>query len=226
MKHISEDYKLAAVQHYLNQSHNRQVTARAFSCPKRSLTRWTRRFRDIHSLKRPNRDPISYKITQEQAGWAVQYVRTHQTISSTELLSAIQARFPRIDISARHLSRVVRENNLTRKRTRHGHFPRQRYRQPVNWSQQLRAFYRLMDAHPIDRIISIDETSLTPFMYRAHSRCDLGERCIQVTNNNQVFTKHTIVGAITSRSLLGWEMYDQGANDRKNGHSLDSTHKW
>jgi hypothetical protein len=36
MKHKSEDYKLAAVQHYLNQSHNREVTARAFSCPKRS----------------------------------------------------------------------------------------------------------------------------------------------------------------------------------------------
>ena len=211
MKHKSEDYKIAAVRPYLNQSQNRDDTARTFSCPKRSLTRWRARFRDTQSIRRHNRIPVAYKVTQEQAAWAVNHVRSHQTISSPELQTAAQNRFPGIDISTRRLFRVVRQNNLTRKRTRHGHFPRERYRQPVDRSEQLRAFYRITDAHPIDRIISIDETSLTPFMYRAYSRCDLGDRCIQVTDNNRVFTKHTFVCAITDARLLGWEMYDEGA---------------
>ena len=100
---------------------------------------------------------------------------------------------------------------MTRKRTRHGHFPTQRYRRPVNRSQQLRAFYNVTDAHPINRIISIDETSLTPFMFRAYSRCQLGDKCVQVTDENRVFTKHTFVAAITNQRLLGCELYDEGA---------------
>ena len=146
MKHKSEDYKIAAVKHYLHESHNREFTARAFSCPKRSLARWTRRYRDTQAIQRQNRESIAYKVTEAQAAWAADYVRTHQTISSPELLRTFQERFPGAQISARHLSRVVRENNLTRKRTRHGHFPRERYRQPVNRSQQLRAFYQILSS--------------------------------------------------------------------------------
>src|SRR5690349_17041142 len=127
MKHKSEDYKLAAVRHYLQQSRNRNVTARAFSCPKRSLARWTRRYRDTQAIQRQNRESVAYKVTEEQAAWAAEYVRTHQTISSPELVRAFQERFPGAVMSTRHLSRVVRENNLTRKRTRHGHFPRERF---------------------------------------------------------------------------------------------------
>ena len=211
MKHNSEDYKLAAVRHYLKKSHSFKATCRAFDCSRLSLRRWTQRFQADNSIKRHNRPAISYKITETQANYAASYLLDHQTASTRELMLAMQERFPGFAISPQHLADVVRDFNLTRKRTRHGHFPTQRYRLPVNRSQQLRAFYQITDAHPINRIISIDETSLTPFMYRAYSRCRLGDRCVQVTNENRVFTKHTFVAAITNARILGWEMYNEGA---------------
>ena len=63
----------------------------------------------------------------------------------------------------------------------------------------------------MDKIISIDETSLTPFMFRPYSRCPLGEKCIETTDNNKVFTKHTFVGAISSSRMMGWKVYEEGA---------------
>lgn len=104
----------------------------------------------------------------------------------------------------------MRDFNLTRKRRRHRHLPTQRYRRSVNRNQQLLAFYATTDAHPINRLISIDETSLTPFMYRAYSRCRLVNKCIQATDENRVFTKHTFVAAITNKRLLSCELYDEG----------------
>jgi transposase len=69
------------------------------------------------------------------------------------------------------------------------------------------------DAHPIDRIISIDETSLSPFMFRPYGRCAIGNRCVQKTSNNKVFTKHTFIAGITNSKILGWELYDQGGSN-------------
>ena len=63
----------------------------------------------------------------------------------------------------------------------------------------------------MDTIISIDETSLTPFMFRPYIRCPFGDKCIETTDNNKVFTKHTFVGAISSSRMMGWKVYEEGA---------------
>jgi transposase-like protein len=210
MKHPSEDFKISAVRHVANVSHSQRRTSRELGCSRTSLQRWIQRFEHENSIRRHNRLPVSYKITREQANFAVQYLLEHQTASSAELHTAVLNRFPDFEISVSHLADVVRDLNLTRKRTRHGHFPLQRYRVPVNRRANLRAFYAVTDAQPIDRIISIDETSLSPFMYRAYSRCRLGDRCVQSTNDNRVFTRYTFVAAITNQRVLGWELYDEG----------------
>jgi transposase InsO family protein len=180
-------------------------------------------------IKRRNRLPIAYKITDAQAKFATTYVSEHQTVSNKELVEAMKEKFPRIDITPQHLGSVVRDNNLTRKRTRHGHFPETRYRQPVSKSVELKKFYDVTDAHPINKIISIDETSLAPFMFHAYSRCNIGSRCIQTTSNNKVFTKHTFIAAITNKETLGWKLYDEGgSNTERFGEflkSLITTHK-
>ena len=211
MKHKTEDYKLAAVRHYLEISDSQRNTCIAFGCAQQSLQRWVIRFLAEASIRRHNRLPVSYKITQPQAAYAIEYLLNHQTSSTPELHTAVKEHFPEFNISISHLRDIVRDFNSTRKRTRHGHFPTQRYRRPVNRNQQLRAFYNVTDAHPINRIISIDETSLIPFMFRAYSRCRLGDKCVQVTDENRVFTKHTFVAAITNQRLLGCELYDEGA---------------
>eukprot|EP00835_Amoeboradix_gromovi_P006947 NODE_954_length_2799_cov_0.717037.p2 type:complete len:187 gc:universal NODE_954_length_2799_cov_0.717037:254-814(+) len=48
-------------------------------------------------------------------------------------------------------------------------------------------------------------------MYRPYSRCPLGDKCIEETDINKVFTKHTFVGAITSSRIIGWHLYEEGA---------------
>lgn len=207
---LSEDFKIAAVRHVANVSHSQRRTSRDLGCSRTSLQRWSQKFQQENSIRRHDRPPISYKITRDQARFAVRYLLTHQTASSTEVHAAVLNRFPDLNISPGHLAAVIRDHNLTRKRTRHGHFPLQRYRVPVNRRENLQAFYRVTAAQPIDKIISIDETSLSPFMYRAYSRCRLGDRCIQCTNDNRLFTKYTCVVAITNQGVLGWELYDEG----------------
>eukprot|EP00835_Amoeboradix_gromovi_P003046 NODE_189_length_15604_cov_0.314802.p1 type:complete len:270 gc:universal NODE_189_length_15604_cov_0.314802:4917-5726(+) len=119
--------------------------------------------------------------------------------------------YPNFNVTPQHLGQVIRNNNLTPKRIKHGHYHKKRYRREANLRQDLINFYAQTSDHDIDRIVCIDETSLTPFMYRAYSRCNLGDKCIEKTNNNKVFTKHTFIGAITNSRILNWKLYDRGA---------------
>ena len=43
-KHKSEDYKLLAVQHYLEKKDNQIDTCNLFKCSPRSLMRWVKRY--------------------------------------------------------------------------------------------------------------------------------------------------------------------------------------
>lgn len=54
----------------------------------------------------------------------------------------------------RKLSRVIRDNNLTRKRTR------TRYNKPINFKKEMKIFYDKVDKFSIHKIISIYETSI------------------------------------------------------------------
>lgn len=207
----SDDYKRAAVRHYLNISHIRAETCRIFGCLNLTLGRWIERFQAEGNLDRHNRQSRVYKMSETQVQEAVDFLANHQTKSISELHAHLQETFDDFDISVAHLYRVVRDNNLTRKRTKHGHYPRVRRGVENNRKADLEDFYRIVSAHPIDRIVSIDETSLTPFMFRPYSRCALGEKCIEITDENKVFTKHTFVGAITSSRCVGWQAYERGA---------------
>ena len=44
-----------------------------------------------------------------------------------ELVKIIKKKYKNFDITPQHLGKVIRDNNITRKRTRHKHFPNQRY---------------------------------------------------------------------------------------------------
>jgi transposase len=150
-------------------------------------------------------------MKQSHVAEAIKYLSEHQTTSIPELHTYLDAKFDDYTITDDHLRRIIRDNNLTRKRTKHGHYPSVRRRQETDRKADLRAFYVKTTAHDINKIVSIDETSLTPFMYRPYSRCPLGDKCIERTDNNKVFTKHTFVAAITSSRIVGWKLYDEGA---------------
>ncbi len=215
MPHRSEDYKETAVRHYLEQSHNRAETCRIFDCENKTLGRWVERYREEGELKRHNRQPRAYKMKQSYVKEALRYLGEDKTVSTPKLHAHLVATFPEFDITEQHLGKVIRDNNLTRKRTKHGHYPKTRFRNPVDRNEDLKEFYEITSAHPIDKIVSVDETSITPFMFRPYSRCGLGDKCIETTDNNKVFTKHTFVAAITNRRCLGWATYEEGAMNQE-----------
>ena len=63
-KHKSEDYKITAVNYYLENDTNTK-TCDIFKCSERSLKRWIERYEKLEEIKRLSRKPVSYKITKE-----------------------------------------------------------------------------------------------------------------------------------------------------------------
>jgi transposase-like protein len=71
MKHKSPDYKLSAVNYYLNHNIGYDNTCKIFDCKKSSLKRWIHKYKTSKNLSRKNRKPISYKITKPQVNIAL-----------------------------------------------------------------------------------------------------------------------------------------------------------
>ena len=76
--------------------------------------------------------------------------------------------------------------------------------------KELKKFYSVADKYSLNKIISIDETSVYAQMPSNYSRCNLGQRCVLKTKNNRVFTKYTLVCAISSNGIVGYELYEDG----------------
>ena len=72
-KHKSEDYKISAVNYYLDNDVSMDYVCNIFNCKKQSLSRWVQRYNNDKSIKRYNRKPISYKITKQQVEYTLKY---------------------------------------------------------------------------------------------------------------------------------------------------------
>ena len=64
--HKSENYKVSAVNYYLNEDATQEQVCKIFKCSVRSLMRWVDRFQEEEEIKRHNRKPIAYKIQKDQ----------------------------------------------------------------------------------------------------------------------------------------------------------------
>ena len=118
--------------------------------------------------------------------------------------------FDNFSISQGHLAKVIRDNNITRKRTRQRHYPEKRYRKPINLKKELALFYSNVDKYPINKLISLDETSIHAQMVNSYSRCELGRRCVHKTKDNKVFVKFTLLCAISNNGIVGWTLFETG----------------
>ena len=74
-KHKSEDYKISAVNYYLDNDVSMDYVCDIFNCKKQSLSRWVQRYNNDKSIKRYNRKPISYKITKQQVEYALKLLK-------------------------------------------------------------------------------------------------------------------------------------------------------
>ena len=209
-KHKSEDYKITAVKYYLENNTNYTKTCDIFKFSERSLKRWIERYKELDEIKRLNRKPVSYKITKEQVKYAIQKLKENEQITMEELRKIIKKKYKDFDITPQHLGQVIRDNNITRKITRHEHYPKERYGKPTDIKKELKAFYKEVGKYALNKIISLDETSITPFMYRSYSKCSLGKRCVTKTDDNYVFRKFALLCAISNSKCVGATLYKEG----------------
>ena len=128
-KYKSDDYKLSAVKYYLNNNDSLDKVCSIFDCKKSTLKGWVDRYKTTKNITRKNRKPISYKINKDQVKTAVNMIDKNEQFTIDELLFAMKQKYKDLDISTRHLGRVIRANNRTRKRTRHQHYPKERRKQ-------------------------------------------------------------------------------------------------
>ena len=210
MTHKSEDYKISAVKYYLKNKDNIRKTCKIFDCKKSTLQRWIQRYKTSKNITRINRKPISYKITKPQVNAALDLLKQNEQLTMNELLIDMKNKYPTFDITPQHLGQIVRDNNKTRKRTRHEHFPKERYKKPIDKHTELDKFYSKVKQFPINKIICLDETSVGSALKPTYSRCDLGRRCIIKTTNQFVFRKFTLLVAISNSKWVGKEMYEKG----------------
>jgi len=126
-KHKTEDYKISAVKYYLinDKGDGYKKTCKIFDCKKSTLRDWIKRYNSSKNLTRRNRKPISYKITKPQVKTALELLKKNEQLTMNELAFDMKQKYPTFDITPQHLGHVIRDNNQTRKRTRHEHFPKE-----------------------------------------------------------------------------------------------------
>lgn len=218
MTHKSEDYKISAVKYYINNDKSLDEVCEIFDCSRKSLYRWVKRYNEIETLERQNRNPESYKITKKQVKYALKKQKENEQITmvprSGELAKIVKigiaAKYNDFDITSQHLGQILRDTNITRKRTRHEHYPKERYNKPTNQTKELKIFYKEVRKYSLSKIICLDETSIKPAMYLPYSKCQLGRRCIIKTDDNYVFRKFTLLCAINNKKCVGTSLYKEG----------------
>jgi len=139
-KHKSTDYKLTAVKYYLKGKSRLDEVCSIFNCSPKSLYRWVKRYMIIKTLQRQNRKPISYKITKQQLKYAISLLNKNEQITMKELSSKVKKKYKSYNITSQHLGKVIRDNNITRKRTKHKHYPNVRHKNPTNLKEDLKRF--------------------------------------------------------------------------------------
>ena len=137
-----------------------------------------------------------------------------------ELHKIVKKKYKDFDITPQHLGQVIRDNNITRKRTRHEHYPKERYGKPTDIKKELKTFYNEVGKYSLDNIISLDETSIQPSMIMEFSKCELGKRCVVKTDDNYIFRKFTLLcacnlgtedaGAISNSKCVDATLYKEG----------------
>lgn len=87
-------------------------------------------------------------------------MKQNEQLTMTELVIDIKKKYPSFNITPQHLGQVMRDNNKTRKRTRHEHFPKERYKKPIEKENEMNKFFTGVRKFLINKIICLDETSV------------------------------------------------------------------
>ena len=214
--HKSEDFKISAVEYYLDSNKTQKEVCDIFKCSIRSLMRWVDRYENEDSIKRHNRENISYKVKKEHVKFVLDEIKKNKTITIEVLLSKLKDKFKDLELTRRHLADIIKDNNVSLKLTHIRHEPNKRFGKDININNKLKEFYEEIKKHNIMNIICIDETSINALQKRHHCYNDVGKRCVITTQSQEVFKKYTAIFAIGYNGVLGWTLYEKsGINSER-----------
>lgn len=209
-KQSSEDLKLKAIKYYKKVKNYAEV-CRIFECSERSLKRWIERYEETNSVKKKSRKQGSYKIKKEHIKFIKEILKTKNDIYIKVLHQMLINKFSNLKVTRQYIHDVIRDNNITRKRTTFEHFPKTLRGQPRDEKAELDKFFKVISKFKLDDIISIDETSVSTSLNFNYCRNYLGKRCIIKTDDNALFTKYSLVVAINNKKCIDYKLYEKGA---------------
>ena len=190
---LSTDVKLMAIDYYQKNNCSFDKVAEIFKVNEKTTRRWIDRY-ESNTLENIQPRKKSYKIKQKHIDYGLKILKKTPTLSIHLLWLKIKHKYSDFDITETHLSRVIRDNNFTRKRTKIRDYPETRYNKPIDFVKEMKNFYKMTDKYSIYNIISIDETSIHAQITNSYSRCELGK----------------LVCAINSKGIVGFELYEKG----------------
>lgn len=105
-----------------------------------------------------------------------------------DMLQRVKEKYPDFDITSRHISNIVRDNNITLKLTRFRHGLTKRFGKDININKNIKLFYKKVKQYKIDYIICIDETSIKSLQKRKFCYSRMGKRCVVKTHSQEGLT--------------------------------------
>lgn len=127
-----------------------------------------------------------------------------------EVRKRLLERFPKLSITSRHLSRVVKDIPYSRKNWTKIHYPKQRHGKELDLEQDKKAVFFKLKQYKLEDIIALDKTSIQIGISRGKARCYIGQRCIKKTDDNAIFQRFSLLMAISMEKIEGW-MLKKGA---------------
>ena len=205
----SSDYKETAVQYYLVEDKTQEEVCKIFKCSRRSLMRWVDKYKKDGEITGYERTPKAYKVHKKHVEFLLQEIKKNKTITIEDLLHLLKNKYPDIDLNKSHISRIIHDNNITLKMTRIRHEPTKRFGKDIYINKNIKEFYDEVKKYKIEDIICIDETSVKSLQKRNHCYSEKGKRCVIKTQSQEVFKKYTGIFAISTKGVLGWDLYEK-----------------
>ena len=122
------------------------------------------------------------------------------------------------------MGRVIKDNNITLKITRVRHEPIKRFGKEIDINQKIKEFYEELKKYKLEDIICIDETSVKSLQKRNHCYNEIGKRCVIKTQSQEVFKKYTGIFAVSTKGVLGWELYEKSGINTDRLYEFLETH--
>ena len=212
--HKSSDYKLTAVQYYLDmEDPSLKNACLIFKCSKYSLVRWVRRYIKYGNVDNKKRKEGSYKVRKIHVNYIIDLIKKKPLITLNDILGYFHKKFKDITLSKTHLSNIIKYANLTYKQVQITHRPDTRYNKPINYDEEYKKFYSKVKKYKLDDIIAIDESSISIGLSKRKGRSEIGKRLNKITKDNKVFVKYTLIMAISTKGVVAWKLYEKGGID-------------